>query len=413
MAGRYVQQAPQTLQQLFNSGQSVSTILNLVGNAIKGTPVNQYSTLSTFAPDVISWYNSIPNPDTYAANAAKANESTTSTAAQLPATPATSTGSSTGSTTSGTSGATGTTTPNSNANIYNPQTGATGYQVPGAALPAGWIAGTPPAKASTPTVTGGAGTTGTVGSVGISSPSSINTGNPNLDSLYSELYGMVTKNLAAGSIINPALNITPDTVSQFINEAKTSLSPNGQQAINQEIDGINASLKNLSTQYQNSQGTEIANFGQNLFNFRNNAADTGTAFSGQRNVGEQNLVGNENRTLSNLDSSYATNVGNALRTGAAAVGNSNGNLGLTGGLNSFNQPTIQSYQVSATGGDRGQTVGNGGVDLGYNPSNYTYGNLVYGDGGYASKVANSAANNISNYLTGAANNSKPSFSGLT
>ena len=228
------------------------------------------------------------------------------------------------------------------------------------------------------------------------------TGNPNLDSILQGLQDFVTKNIAAGNVVNPNLQITPDLASQFLQQAHSQVDPYYQAQINQEIAGINQNLQTLSTQYQNDQANTQATFQQNIAQERNQAGANGVAFSGGRGLTEQNALAAQNRTLSNLDTTYAQNMGNVLRAAAAKIGNNN--LGLSGNLNSFQLPTMVGQQATLEGARGGAVQGNA-LNFGYNPSDYTYGSITAGQGGYGSALTQTANQFLSNYQKSAANNS--------
>lgn len=231
------------------------------------------------------------------------------------------------------------------------------------------------------------------------------TGNPTLDSILTGLGGYVQNNLAQGNVVNPALQITPDLVSKFLQQAHTQVDPYYRDQMNQELDNINASLKNLGAQYGFAQGDAQAQFQQGLATSREAAAGAGTAFSGGRGLNEQNMLSAQNRTLGALDTAYQQKIGDTLRAGAAKIGTNT--MGLPSTAN-FQLPSLVGQRATLEGA-RGGTVGGNSLDLGYNPSNYSLGSLVAGPQGYSSALTNSANQFLSSYLGSAANNSARLF----
>jgi hypothetical protein len=192
-------------------------------------------------------------------------------------------------------------------------------------------------------------------------------------------------------------------VSKFLSEAHSQVDPYYQSIMDSKINDINSALSNLATNFKNSQGQTIQDFQTNLASERNTSANNGIAFSGLRNLGENNMAASTNRTLANLQSNAEYNIGNALRTGALAVGNSG--TGPAGGVNSFVLPDVVGASVGL-GGERGTGSLGGGLSYDYNPSSYNIGSI----GSAANSALVGTANQfLSSYLGSAANNSAKSF----
>lgn len=262
--------------------------------------------------------------------------------------------------------------------------------------------GTPVSPVATGTSTGGATIPGT------NYPS---TGNPDLDKIVTATVGtggVLDQQTAAGNVINPGLDITPDLVSQFLSEAHTQVDPEYQQAFANEISNVNSSLQDLSTNFQNNQDQSISDFTQNLNTERNAAGGAGIAFSGTRGLAENYMLNGENRSLSSLSADYANNVGNTLRAGATAVGGNN--FGLSPGTSGFNVPTVGT-ETATLAGARGGSVANGPVSYNYDPSTYSgFGTI---SANYGSDLTKEANTNLSNYQSSAANTPSRSFSNLS
>lgn len=210
------------------------------------------------------------------------------------------------------------------------------------------------------------------------------TGNPQLDSVLKGIAGLGTSLISSGYTIPADLEITPDLVSKFLAYAHQNVDPYYQQQLSSEITGINASLSNMKTQYDATQGGILQDFGTNLATEQENAGGAGTAFSGQRNINENNLVNSTNRSLASLDSTTALNAGTALRTGAGDVGAAN--------AGKFVLPTFAGATVSNTGGQRGSSATGSGLNLNYDPSVYKVGNIT--------SAQNSAADTLKNTYLG-------------
>lgn len=204
------------------------------------------------------------------------------------------------------------------------------------------------------------------------------TGDPNLDQVLKGVADLGGSIISSGYTIPPTLQITPDVVSKFLDFAHKNIDPYYQQLLTGRIADVNANLQNLATQYNLSKDQTTQDFGTALATEQNSAGASGTAFSGQRALNENNMAATTNRTLSGLASDAAYNIGSALRSGAADVGATN--------ANSFNLPTLATGSVGVTGGSRGSSTNGNNLDFGYNPSIYTVGNIPSAQGTAAKQL---------------------------
>lgn len=222
----------------------------------------------------------------------------------------------------------------------------------------------------------------------------ISTGSPALDAILKELRDVVAQNQQNGSVVNPEIEITPDLVSKFIEEAKKVVNPHTQQLINENIQSINASLKSLGEQFKSAQEGEIGKFGQDLLGYREEAAGRGVAFSGGRGMGEKNKIEAQNRSLGDLENLYGGQIGNVLRSGSAALGK--GVEGLTGSMASFQLPEIAGKRVGADTTKGSSTALSGpSLDYSYDPNVYKTSQISRD---YSANVVGQSNQFLSNYL---------------
>ena len=228
------------------------------------------------------------------------------------------------------------------------------------------------------------------------------TGNANLDKIQEGIASAAASNNLS---IPAGLQITPALTAQFLTWAHQVVDPQTQQLIQSEAANINANLQNQATNFNNTQAQDIQDYGVQLAGQDNSAAQSGTAFSGLRNLSDQNLANSTNRTLSSLAANTAYNMGSALRTSAANVGSQNTNL--------FNIPQLTGATVGLTGGNigggQGSSSNGNALDLSYNPSLYTAGIIPSNQ---STAAANLASNYLSQYTTLAGANSGRSMSDL-
>ena len=234
-------------------------------------------------------------------------------------------------------------------NAFDPATGAA-------------TGATKPTTATTPTPDGGLTTT--------------SSGNAQVDAMIASLKSAGDALIASGKIPDN-LQPTPALMQDFLSYAHSQADPYTQQLINNALPNINSNLNNLSVKYGNDMSQMIQDFGTNLNTEQNNSGNSGTAFSGLRNLTERNMVNSTNRQLSTLGTQASTDIGNTLRTGAADVGSAN--------VGGFNLPVLAGGSVSLGGGSRGSSTLTSPLDFNYNPANYTVGNIQSGQDAIANQ----------------------------
>lgn len=233
--------------------------------------------------------------------------------------------------------------------------------------------------------------TGTTGAAGT-------TGNNTSDS-SGGILGLANNILSSGYTIPTTLQITPALVSQFLSYAHQVVDPQTQQALQSEIASVNNDLQNQQTQYNLSQGQDVQNFGSQLMSQDNAAGSNGVAFSGGRQLADNNLVNSTNRSLASLNANAVYNASNSLQQAAGQVGSAN-----TG---AFSLPTFATGTVGVGGSQLGSFNQGGNASLNYNPSLYTAGTIPSSG---ATNVANLQGNYLNQYGTLAGNNSNGSRS---
>lgn len=229
------------------------------------------------------------------------------------------------------------------------------------------------------------------------------TGDPDLDKVLGGISALGSSIISSGYTIPPTLEITPDVVSKFLDFAHKNVDPYFQQLLTGRIADVNANLTNLAAQYEATKGQALQDFGTSLATEQNTAGGSGTAFSGQRTINENNMVATTNRGLSALGAKAAYDIGGTLRSGAADVGAEN--------AGAFRLPTLATGSVSNVGGQRGTTLGGNNLDFGYNPSTYAVGNITSAKNEAAKKLQQTYLGQYGT-LAGAQSNSGRTFDDL-
>lgn len=200
---------------------------------------------------------------------------------------------------------------------------------------------------------------GTTGTTGLG----YNTGDPAQDALLKELQDFIKAQQEAGLKINPNLQFDQATLDKFLETAKKQVHPFYQQ----QIDSIKADVLQAAPEILKSYGNDIAGaesaFQNNLGAARENYADSGLAFSGQRAKGELGMQDNLNRSLQDLNQGYGDKLYALGRGAEQQIGSDNVNYDLG---------SLRNYSASLSG--------NGGFSLGnlttpYQSGGYKIGSL--------------------------------------
>lgn len=169
-----------------------------------------------------------------------------------------------------------------------------------------------------------------------------------------------------GMVINPNMDLTPDVIAKILEKAKATVHPQFAQ----QIAGIQEDLRRNSELTKASYEGEIAdrkqNFERNLGTAREQYADSGLAFSGQRGSGELGMQSNENRTLDSLSSQYGQALGGYAR-------NTEQQLGTAGYNSGYQIPSLANYRADL--GGNGGYNNSGTVGTGYTPGTYQLGSV--------------------------------------
>ena len=275
------------------------------------------------------------------------------------------------------------------------------------------ISGTSTAKTTTTSTTSGNTASGQTGgnSGGSTTPTTPTTnfiegttvqktGNDAVDAALAGIASVIAQNHAAGNVINPALDITPELAAKFVADAHTQLDPYYQQQITSVIGDVNQNLARVKSQFENAQNQSVQDFQTGLFNQREAEAGQGTAISGLRQKNENLSADTENRNLSNLGLGYGGQMRDILVGGAKQVGN--GAPGLTGSVSSFNLPDTLTKKATLEG-TRGGAVAGDTLNTGYNPSIYGIGSI---GNEFQSGLIGQANQNLKSYTGTAVNNSR-------
>ncbi len=188
------------------------------------------------------------------------------------------------------------------------------------------------------------------------------TGNADLDAMGNAIIKATTP--PPGQTINPNLQLDPQSVQALFDYAKTQLHPQFQQQLNAIAPDLNRAMAGMQIKYDTEQKNAALAFRNSIASSRENAAESGTTFSGLRGLNEQNAVDVQNRNFANLQAQTQLQAGNLAREAERQVGTAN-----AGG---FQPATIGGYNASL-GGARGTVDTTGGGTGYYTPNASLYG----------------------------------------
>ena len=149
------------------------------------------------------------------------------------------------------------------------------------------------------------------------------TGNAQLDGILSELQAYLKKLKESGQAVNPAVELSPEIVQQFLDQAKTELNPYYSSQITSIQGEISASLQSMQKQWQLDKDQAQADFKKQLSTSQEDFAGAGSAFSGGRGASEQQFIEGTNRKLALSAQQAADAAGNILSGGEQKLGTRN------------------------------------------------------------------------------------------
>ena len=123
------------------------------------------------------------------------------------------------------------------------------------------------------------------------------TGNPELDAILQEMQKYLDNLTASGQVVNPAIELSPEMIQQFLDQAESEISPYYAGQIRAIKGDLSANLQYLQQQYGLEKQAEEAKLKSNLGSYREQAAGAGLAFSGGRGQQEGEYIAGTNRQL--------------------------------------------------------------------------------------------------------------------
>jgi len=186
------------------------------------------------------------------------------------------------------------------------------------------------------------------------------TGNEDLNNIIKSINDVLKTITDSGKIVNPNIDITPDLVKQWADQASAELDPYYKSQFDAIKDDLSTDLTYLTEQYSQVRKTQEATFKQNLATQRESESGAGTIFSGERLTREQQLAQGAERNMESLGTTMGYQAGKAGAAAERTIG--------SGGLTGLTSPTYSPISVSTTGqggytqlGERALFAPSGGV----------------------------------------------------
>ena len=175
--------------------------------------------------------------------------------------------------------------------------------------------------------------------------SQINTLPPEIQGLVSQLTRMLEKTLEAGQVLNPDIELTPERLKEFTDQATTELEPYYQEVINQAKGDIELSLNRLSEDYKRGVSRAEEPFKEGLARQSESEAQAGLTYGSERGLRERQNVQSQQRSLDDVFRTVERGVQDTARAGERSLG--------SGFLSGLQSPQFSPFTASTGGFSQG------------------------------------------------------------
>ena len=167
------------------------------------------------------------------------------------------------------------------------------------------------------------------------------TGNEDFNAFLKFAQDLLQQMKDSGKIVNPAIEITPELIKQFEEQAIAEYSPYYKGQFSAIKGDLETDLSYLSEQYKRAVESKETTFKQNLETQREAEASRGMIFSGGRMTREQSLAQAEERSIAGLGTSLGYQAQKAGTKAERTIGSLN--------LGGITYPSYKPYSVSTKG----------------------------------------------------------------
>lgn len=192
-------------------------------------------------------------------------------------------------------------------------------------------------------------------------PANFNTWPSEVQAEYLSAVNAQTKAIESGKVVNPNIELTPEVLKKFKDQAMTELDPVYKEKFSLLDNEFNTSISRLMDEYNKQMGRVDTTFKQTLGTQAEGEAASGTAFSSGRKQRQERTIDLQNQTLADTEL--------AAQQAAQDTATAYEKLAGSDKLRTLNIPGLTQYRASGTG------VTSAGTRSLYNP----LGNIALGE----------------------------------
>ncbi len=164
---------------------------------------------------------------------------------------------------------------------------------------------------------------------------------PDLQMAYIQMMQSLGRTIEAGKVLNPNIEITPEKIQEFTNQATTELDPYYQEIINNNKLDLETSISRLKTDFETGVRNAEEPFKRNMAATSEAEAQAGLTYGSERGKRETSNIGEQQRLIDE----------NALKVSRTAEDNYRQAERVLGSdvLSGISIPTLSNYSVNKQG----------------------------------------------------------------
>jgi len=168
---------------------------------------------------------------------------------------------------------------------------------------------------------------------------------PTLQMAYIQMMQSLGKQIEAGKVINPNIEITPEQVKEFTDQATKELDPYYQEQIRNYQKDLDTSITRLTEDFNTGVRNAEDPFKRNLAVQAENEAQAGTVYGSERGVRENLAVSDQQQKIDELSKTVGRSIQDTKTQAERTLGSD------VFGTSSYNMPTygVSNQGISTTG----------------------------------------------------------------
>lgn len=164
---------------------------------------------------------------------------------------------------------------------------------------------------------------------------------PELQMAYLQMMQSLGRQIEAGKVLNPNIEITPEKVQEFTNQATSELDPYYQEVINNYKDDLNTSILRLKTDFETGVRNAEDPFKRNLAAVAESEAQAGLTYGSERAKREQTNVLGQQQLIDENALKVQRSAEDAYKQAERTIGSD--------ALSGVSIPNIKDYNVNKLG----------------------------------------------------------------